>query len=66
MKLNECLPERGAKLFLSVIFMVGAIGFVILGFTALPVIGFIVAIPFAIAATYFFKVHLNDQCEIEP
>ncbi len=66
MKIKDCLPEKGAKLFLAAILMIGAIGFVFLGFTVLPIIGFVVAIPFAAGAIYFIRLHLNDQCEIEP
>lgn len=62
---NICLPQNVTKLALAAFFMLGAVGLVISGFTVLPIVGFVFAVPFALISFYFFRVHLNDQCEIE-
>ena len=49
---------------LVAVFLTGAIGFIAIGFTLLPLIGFIVAIPFIVLAVYFFNAKLYDRCEI--
>jgi hypothetical protein len=66
MKATDCLPAKAAKFFIAAILMIGALGFIVIGFTVLPIIGFVIAIPFVALAIYFIKVHLNDQCQIEP
>lgn len=62
---NICLPQNVTKLVLALFFLFATVGLIISGFTVLPVIGFILAVPFALISVYFFRVHLNDQCEIE-
>lgn len=65
MEKKLCLPERFSKLVLALILLLGGIGFGIIGFTVLPVVGFLVAIPMLALAGYFYRVHLNDRCRIE-
>jgi hypothetical protein len=65
MKENECLPERLSKLMIGSLLLVGAVVLVLIGFTLLPLAGFILAIPVAALGIYFIKVHLNEKCEIE-
>ena len=62
---NACLPERISKLLLSVLLILGGIGFSVIALTVLPVIGFVFAIPMLVAGGYFYRVHLNDRCSIE-
>nr|WP_320192076.1 hypothetical protein [uncultured Desulfobacter sp.] len=64
MKSLKCLPQRSFKIMLTVVFLIGALGFIAIGFTLLPLIGFIVAIPFIVLAFYFFNAKLDDRCEI--
>ena len=65
MKLNECLPERMSKLMIGSLLLIGALALVVIGFTILPVVGFILAIPVAGLGIYFLRVHLNEKCEID-
>jgi len=62
---DRCLPERISKLAIAVLLLVGGIALVVTGLTILPVIGLVLAIPFLAFSYYFFRSHLNDQCEIE-
>ena len=61
----SCLFERISALTIGVLLSVGAVGATIIGFTVLPVIGLIIAVPLAALAVYFFRVHLNRQCQIQ-
>lgn len=65
MKSNQCIPQTISKFMMGMIFLGAAIAFAVLGITLLPIIGFILAAPVLALAFYFFRVHLNDQCEIE-
>ncbi len=60
-----CLPQQISKMVLGFFFAFATLGLVISGVTVLPVIGFIAAVPFALVSFYFFRTHLNDQCELE-
>jgi hypothetical protein len=62
---DRCLPERISKLAIAILLLLGGVALVVAGFTVLPVIGLILAIPFLAFSFYFFRSHLNDQCEIE-
>ncbi len=62
---NFCLPQQISKMALGVFFAFATLGLVISGFTVLPVIGFIAAVPFALISYYFFKAHLDKQCELK-
>ncbi len=65
MEIQRCFPQKLAKLFIAGLFLIGAVGFTITGFTVLPIIGFGMALPFAAIAFYLIKAHLNRQCEID-
>lgn len=65
MKLNECIPERMSKLLVGSLLLIGALVLVAIGFTILPVVGIILAIPVAGLGIYFIRVHLNEKCEID-
>jgi hypothetical protein len=43
-----------------------ALALSIISVTLLPVIGFVLVIPVVALAVYVFRLHLNDQCEIDP
>jgi len=60
-----CLPQQISKMVLGLFFAFATLGLAISGFTVLPVIGFVVAVPFALISYYFFRAHLNDQCELK-
>jgi len=64
MKTIKCVSERVFKITIATFLLIGAIGFIAIGFTLLPLIGFIVAIPFIVLAFYVLKAKLNDRCEI--
>lgn len=63
--LDRCLPQRLSKLTIAVILLIFSLGLVVLGLTILPVIGFILAVPVLLFSIFFFRVHLNQRCEIE-
>ena len=50
---------------MAVILLTGAVGFIAIGVTLLPLIGFVVAIPFIALAFYFLNAKLDDHCEID-
>ena len=62
---NFCLFERFSKLGLGLFFLLTAVGFMLSGITVLPIIGFIFAVPLLIVSFYFFRAHLNKNCQIE-
>ena len=64
MKSIKCVPQRVFKILLAAFSLIGAIGFIAIGFTLLPFIGFIVAVPFIVLAFYFLNVKLDDRCQI--
>ena len=64
MENSACYPERISKFGLGIIFSILAFTFVILGFTALPVLGIAVAVPFIGGAIYFFRAHLDKNCQL--
>ena len=59
-----CLTERLSKTAISLILLLMALVSVALGVTILPLFGFIIALPLAFFSWFFFRSHLNDQCEI--
>ena len=65
MRATDCVPERFSKVMLGSLALAAALAFIILGITLLPVIGFIMAVPLIVLAVYIFRLHLNDQCEID-
>ncbi|SLM31367.1 conserved exported hypothetical protein [Desulfamplus magnetovallimortis] len=66
MKANQCVRQKLSKSMLSLLIFLGAVGLIITGFTLLPIVGFILAIPVTALSYYVYKLHLNEQCEIEP
>jgi hypothetical protein len=66
MKTNYCVPENISKALVAGFLLVGALAFFIAGFTILPLVGFAMAVPLVILSIYFFSIHVNDQCELEP
>jgi len=65
MKISECVPQKISKFMLALLALTGALGSVIIGITLLPFFGFILAVPLLVLAVYIFRLHLNDQCEID-
>ena len=65
MKTTKCVPQKISKLMLGLILMGFASALIIIGVTLLPVFGFILAVPVIALAIYIFRLHLNDQCEID-
>ena len=62
---NLCLIERFSKLGLGSFFLLTAVGFMMSGITVFPIFGFILAVPLLIVSFYFFRAHLNKDCQIE-
>jgi uncharacterized protein (DUF697 family) len=65
MKSNQCVSQNVSKYLLGLVFLGLSLVFVVFGFTLLPIIGFVIAAPVAGVSYYFFRTHLNDQCEID-
>jgi len=65
MKKIKCMPQKVSKLFLGSLILAAAIALIIIGFTLLPVFGFILALPVIALSFYIYSLHLNDQCEID-
>ena len=62
---NLCLVERFSKFGQGLFFLLIAVGFMLSGITVLPIFGFIFAVPMLFISFYFFRVHLNKNCQIE-
>ena len=65
MSSNQCIPQRISKFGLALILLGAALGLSVIGLTLLPIIGFVLAVPVAGLGIYFFRTHLNDQCEMD-
>lgn len=65
MKTTECVPQKISKFMLGLIMVGFALALIIIGVTLMPVFGFILAVPVIALAIYIFRLHLNDQCEID-
>jgi hypothetical protein len=65
MKLSDCVPQRVSKFALGMVLVVAALAMTVVSFTILPVIGLILVVPIVALAIYVFRLHLNDQCEID-
>lgn len=65
MKITECVPQKMSKFMLGFLTLAASIGLVIIGITFLPFFGFILALPVLALSIYIFRLHLNDQCEID-
>ena len=66
MKLSDCVPEKMSKSFVGGFLLVLALAAFISGFTILPLIGFVLTVPLVLLGVYFLRIHVNDQCELEP
>lgn len=62
---NMCLFERFSKMGIGFFFLFISIGFMLSGITVFPIFGFILAVPFLLISLYFFRVHLNKDCQID-
>jgi hypothetical protein len=47
------------------ILVAAALAMTVVSFTLLPVIGLVLVVPIVALAIYVFRLHLNDQCEID-
>ncbi len=66
MKLSSCIPQKMSKFALGMILVAAALAMTVVSFTLLPVIGLVLVVPILALAVYVFRLHLNDQCEIDP
>jgi len=62
---NFCIVERFSKLSIGFFFLILSAALVLSGFTVLPVFGIFVALPFLLVSLYFFRAHLNKDCQLE-
>ena len=53
-------------MILGLLTLAGAVILFVLGITLLPVLGILLSLPTFAVAVYVFRLHLNDQCQIEP
>ncbi len=65
MKATQCVPQKISKLMMGSIMLAAAAALVVIGVTLLPILGFVLAVPVIALAIYIFRLHLNDQCEID-
>lgn len=65
MKNNKCTSQKFSKYFLSGLFGLFSLGLVVLGFTFLPIIGFLLALPVVAIAVILIRIRLNDQCQLD-
>jgi len=60
-----CLFERFSKIGAGLFFLLVSLGFMLSGVTVLPIFGFVIALPLLLISMYFFRAHLNKDCQIE-
>ena len=65
MKFTQCIPQKFSKLMMGSMMLIAATALVVIGVTLLPVFGIVLAVPVTALAIYIFRLHLNDQCEID-
>jgi len=65
MKATKCVPQKISKLMMGSMMLIAATALVVIGVTLLPVFGIVLAVPVTALAIYIFRLHLNDQCEID-
>lgn len=65
MNANHCFFERFSALTIGVLLSIGAVGLFVISLTIMPLVGLIFALPAAVLAIYFFRVHFNRQCQIQ-
>ena len=61
----NCRFERISNFSIGLILLLIGLGFVVIGLTIIPFIGFIVAIPIFIAGILFIKAHRSQECIVE-
>jgi hypothetical protein len=61
----SCYIERLSKLGIGITLLIFGLGLVVIGLTIIPVFGLIFAAPVLLASGYFFKAHLNRECQID-
>jgi Flp pilus assembly protein TadB len=66
MKLSDCMPQKISKFAIGLMLVAAALAMTIISFTILPIIGLVLVVPILVLAVYVFKLHLNDQCQIDP
>ncbi|MCF8092137.1 MAG: hypothetical protein K9K21_07285 [Desulfotignum sp.] len=66
MKLSSCIPQKMSKFAMGMVLVAAALAMTVVSFTLLPVIGLVLVVPILALAVYVFRLHLNDQCEIDP
>ena len=62
---TKCIPQKISKLMMGSIMLAAAAALVVIGVTLMPIFGLMLAVPVAAIAIYIFRLHLNDQCEID-
>jgi len=65
MKATQCVPQKISKLLMGFVILAAAAGLILIGITLLPVFGIMLALPVIALSVYVFRLHLNDQCEID-
>ena len=66
MKITDCVPQKMSKGIISAFLLALGLVLAFAGVTVLPIVGLVLAAPFILLAVYFYRLHLNDQCEIDP
>ena len=64
MKKYECKYEKLSQIIVGLALLFIAIGLSIITMTALPVFGFVIAVPVFLLAYYFFKAPRSKECTI--
>ena len=65
MKTIKCAPQRVSKLIIGFSAFAVSVVLFVLGITLIPVLGIFLSLPTFAMSLYIFRLHLNDQCEIE-
>lgn len=65
MKTKSCTSEHFYKFVLGSLLVAAALALTVISVTILPIVGFALVIPVLALAVYVFRLHLNDQCEID-
>ncbi len=65
MNATKCVPQKIYKLMMGSIMLAAAGALLIIGVTLMPIFGLTLAVPVAVIAVYIFRLHLNNQCEID-
>lgn len=63
---EKCIKSRATKSLMGLVFLFISFIVGISGLTLLPIIGFVFALPFLLIAIFFFRLHLNKECEFSP